>query len=56
VPAGTALIRQDDQGDTYYAIAAGELDAIADGRLRRRCERGEGVGEIALRAIPAPRP
>lgn len=53
VPAGTALIRQGDRGDAYYAIAAGELDAMADGRFLRRCGRGEGVGEIALlRAVP----
>jgi MFS family permease len=53
VAAGTTLIRQGDQGDAYYAIAAGELDARADGRFLRRCGRGEGVGEIALlRAVP----
>jgi hypothetical protein len=53
VPAGTVLIRQGDPGDAYYAIAAGELDVRRDGRLLRRCGRGEGVGEIALlRAIP----
>jgi len=53
VPAGTVLIRQGDPGDTYYAIAAGELDVRQDGHLLHRCGRGEGVGEIALlRAIP----
>ena len=53
VPAGTVLIRQGDQGDAYYTIAAGELDVMADQRFLRRCGRGEGVGEIALlRAIP----
>jgi MFS family permease len=53
VDAGTVLIRQGDQGDAYYAIAAGELDAQQDGHFLRRCGRGEGVGEIALlRAIP----
>jgi hypothetical protein len=53
VPAGTVLIRQGDPGDAYYAIAAGELEAWQDGQFRRRCGRGEGVGEIALlRAIP----
>jgi MFS family permease len=53
VPAGTVLIRQGDPGDAYYAIAAGELDALQDGRFLRRCGRGEGVGEIALlRSIP----
>lgn len=47
------LIRQGEPGDAYYAIAEGELDALQDGRLLRRCGRGEGVGEIALlRAIP----
>jgi MFS family permease len=53
VPAGTALIRQGDPGDAYYAIAAGELDASQDGHFLRQCGRGEGVGEIALlRSIP----
>ena len=53
LPAGAVLIRQGDPGDAYYAIAAGELDALQDGQLLRRCGRGEGVGEIALlRAIP----
>jgi len=53
VPAGTALIRQDEEGNSYYAIAAGEFDVVQDGRLLRHCRRGEGVGEIALlRAIP----
>jgi MFS family permease len=51
--AGAVLIRQGDPGDAYYAIAAGELDALQDGHFLRRCGRGEGVGEIALlRAIP----
>ena len=53
LPAGTVLIRQGDPGDAYYAIAAGELDALQDGRFLRRCGRSEGVGEIALlRAVP----
>jgi hypothetical protein len=53
VSAGAALIRQGEPGDAYYAIAAGELEAVQDGHLLRRCGRGEGVGEIALlRAVP----
>jgi len=53
LPAGAVLIQQGDQGDAYYAIASGELDAVQDGQFLRRCGRGEGVGEIALlRAIP----
>jgi hypothetical protein len=50
---GQVLIRQGEPGDAYYAIAAGELDVTRDGRLRRSCGRGEGVGEIALlRRVP----
>ena len=53
VPVRTVLIRQGDPGDAYYAIAAGQLDVLRDGRFLRRVGRGEGVGEIALlRAIP----
>jgi MFS family permease len=53
VPPATVLIRQGDEGDAYYAIAAGQLDVTQDGQLVRRCGRGEGVGEIALlRSIP----
>ncbi len=53
VPARAVLIRQGEQGDAYYAIAAGQLDVLQDGRFLRRCGRGEGVGEIALlRAVP----
>jgi Cyclic nucleotide-binding domain/Major Facilitator Superfamily len=48
VPAGDVLIRQGDEGDTYYAIAAGELDVFQDDQFLRRCGRGDGVGEIAL--------
>ena len=51
--AGTVLIRQGEPGDSYYPIAAGELDVLQDGHFLRRCGRGEGIGEIALlRAIP----
>jgi signal-transduction protein with cAMP-binding, CBS, and nucleotidyltransferase domain len=53
VPAGAVLIRQGEQGDSYYAIAAGQVDVVQNGHLLRRCGRGEGVGEIALvRAVP----
>jgi hypothetical protein len=53
VPAGEAVIRQGEQGDAYYLIAAGQFDVVQDGRLLRRCGRGEGVGEIALlHAVP----
>jgi hypothetical protein len=51
--AGQTLMRQGEAGDRYYAIAAGELTVLQDGRLLRRCRRGDGVGEIALlRGVP----
>jgi MFS family permease len=51
--AGAVLIRQGDPGDAYFAIAAGELDAVQDGQFLGRYGRGDGVGEIALlRAVP----
>ena len=53
VAAGVELIRQGEPGDAYYAIAAGEFDAVQDGHVLRHCGRGEGVGEIALlRSVP----
>jgi hypothetical protein len=53
LPPGAFLIREREEGDAYYAIAAGEFDVRQDGRLLRRCGRGEGIGEIALlRAVP----
>jgi CRP-like cAMP-binding protein len=48
VAAGTVLIRQGDPGDAYYAVAAGRLDVVQDGRLIRPCGRGQGVGEVAM--------
>jgi len=53
IPAGTDLIRQGEPGDAYYAIAAGHFEVRQNGRVIRRCGRGDGVGEIALlRPIP----
>jgi MFS family permease len=53
VATDAVLIRQGEEGDAYYAIAAGQFDVLQDGRFLRRCGRGEGVGEIALlRAVP----
>ncbi|MGH3255000.1 MAG: cyclic nucleotide-binding domain-containing protein [Streptosporangiaceae bacterium] len=43
VPAGTVLIREGEEGDAHYAIAAGQFDVFQDGRFIRRCERGEEV-------------
>lgn len=48
VPADTAVVREGDAGDRYFAIADGTLSVTKDGRLLRRLGRGEGFGEIAL--------
>ena len=46
VRAGTDVIRAGEPGDTYYAIADGELSVSIGGVLRR----GDGFGELALLA------
>lgn len=50
------IIREDDTGDCYYAIADGEMVVSEAGREANRVHRGEGVGEIALvRILPGQR-
>ena len=48
VTAGTAIIRQGEPGDRYYAIADGTVEIRKDGALVNTLGRGEGFGEIAL--------
>src|SRR5262249_5120218 len=50
VAAGTAVVREGEVGDEYWAIAAGELDVSKAGHHVRTMGRGEGFGEIALLA------
>jgi hypothetical protein len=47
-PAGTALMRQGEPGETFIMIATGEVEAHVDGRAIHRLGPGAGVGEIAL--------
>jgi MFS family permease len=50
---GDLVMREGDPGDHYFLIADGEIDVFADGRHRRTCGAGDGVGEIALlRSVP----
>jgi hypothetical protein len=42
VPAGAVLIWQGEQGDAYYAIAAGQFDVLQDGALPAALGAGRG--------------
>src|SRR5205085_6812983 len=47
------VITQGEEGDRYYAIAAGTVEVLEDGHPTRTMSRGEGFGEIALlRDVP----
>lgn len=49
VPAGTVVVRQGDDGDSYYLVESGELAVTVDGAERPEpMVAGEGFGEIAL--------
>ena len=49
--AGTEIVRQGELGETYYAVAAGELFVTVDGARRATpMRRGDGFGELALLA------
>lgn len=48
VPAGEALMREGEPGDTFVIIASGEVEVSVGGRPMVRLGRGAGVGEIAL--------
>ena len=42
------MIREGEPGDTYFAIASGELEVSHAGQRVALLGRGEGFGEIAL--------
>jgi len=54
MPAGTAIIREGDPGDTFFAIESGSVAVSRGGTLIRELTgTGNGVGEIALlRDVP----
>ena len=52
-PAGTDIIRQDEEGVCFYVIADGTVDVLRDDVHVAQLGRGDGFGEIALlRAVP----
>ena len=51
--AGSELMREGDEGDSYFAIVEGTVDVRRHGRSISTLERGDGLGEIALlRSVP----
>ena len=50
---GTVVITEGEFGDTYFAVAGGELAVTRSGELQQIVSRGDGFGEIALiRDVP----
>lgn len=50
---GEVVMQKGEPGDSYLLISEGIVDVSDDGRELRSCERGDGVGEIALlRTVP----
>ncbi len=50
VPSGTAVVREGEPGDAYFAVADGRFEVTRDGRSLRTLGPGSGFGEIALLA------
>lgn len=50
VAAATDVIRQGDDGDTFFVVSDGEFDVVQSGELIRTARRGSFFGEVALLA------
>jgi CRP-like cAMP-binding protein len=46
--AGSDVIRQGEQGDTFYIVVSGRLEALVDGLEVGELAPGDSFGEIAL--------
>jgi hypothetical protein len=47
-PAGTAVVRQGEEGDRFYVIHTGKVEVVRDGRILATMGTGGFFGEIAL--------
>jgi hypothetical protein len=48
VDDGTEIIRQGDEGDSFYAVVDGEFDIVMNGEFIRSAPQGDFFGEVAL--------
>ena len=46
--AGDVVVRQGESGSTFYVVASGRLEALAEGRTAGELKPGDSFGEIAL--------
>jgi hypothetical protein len=51
--AGTAIVRQGDNGAEFFVLASGEAEVLVDGRAVNHLQAGAAFGEVAvLRSVP----
>lgn len=48
VPAGAEVVRQGEEGESFYLVVRGAFDVLVDGVQVRTMGAGDGFGEIAL--------
>ena len=48
VGAGQAIVRQGEEGDSFYAVSSGQFDIVVNGERKQTIGPGSYFGEIAL--------